>query len=91
MRVNISLDQGRIDRPAEGRERACNSHPAYVDSEMPAVTENGTSLWLFHWSKRMMTSSTELDKLTQDSEATRAKKTDKLNGHQMRPRPRICY
>jgi hypothetical protein len=29
----------RAYQPAEGGERAFNSHPAYVDGEMPAVTK----------------------------------------------------
>jgi hypothetical protein len=35
--------------------------------------------------RRMLSPSTKLEKLTQDSKIVRAKKNDKLNGHQMRP------
>jgi hypothetical protein len=31
---------------AEGGERACNSHPAYVDGEMLAVTKIVANAWV---------------------------------------------
>jgi hypothetical protein len=58
------------------RGEGMQSHPAYTDGEMLVVTKNRTLLWLFLGlkpPKRMMSSRTKLDKLTQDSRSRQGK------------------